>query len=165
MADRPLPTFAEIMPRLTSLLSPFNPALRLRSILVPVDFTESSLRSLPYALFFAQQFGCSVTLLHVVYLNIAREERGVPLTRLLEEMKSAAERVLHQIAASLNPASAKVVVRIGKPVAEILAEVTEADVDLIVIGRHRRNPILRFFSPSIGGRIISRAPCPSLVTS
>ena len=44
-----------------------DPALlRIRSILVPIDFSTASKKALQYAVPFARQFGAKLTLLHVV---------------------------------------------------------------------------------------------------
>ena len=40
--------------------------LRLKKILVPTDFSETSKKAVQYALRFAEQFGCEVALLYVV---------------------------------------------------------------------------------------------------
>lgn len=149
---------------LTALLSISRSSPRFEHVLVPVDFTVSSLRSLPYASLLARHFGCSVTLLHVVQLNIVGEERGVPLSRFLEEEQSAAQRTLKQIASSLC-LSARVVVSVGVPSEAILREVAESGTDLIIMGRYRRKSIWRLLSPSVARKIICASPCPTLVVS
>jgi nucleotide-binding universal stress UspA family protein len=149
---------------LTALLSISRSSPRFEHVLVPIDFTVSSLRSLPYASLLVSQFGCAVTLMHVVQLNIVGEERGVPLTRFLKEEKSAAQRTLQQIASSLC-LSARVVVSVGVPDKAILREVAESGVDLIIMGGYRRKSIWRLLSPSVGRKIICASPCPTLVVS
>ena len=39
--------------------------INLKSILVPTDFSDNSLKALRYAVRFAEQFGAAITLLHV----------------------------------------------------------------------------------------------------
>src|SRR6266511_682993 len=48
--------------------SPVEPvsSVRVKSILVPIDFSEPSKKALAYAVPFAEQFGAKLTLLHVV---------------------------------------------------------------------------------------------------
>lgn len=156
--------FSEVMSYLQTVLSDSRPVLRLEHVLVPIDFTESSLRALPYAAFFARQFACRVTLVHVVHLNIVGEERGVPLTNILNEIKSAAERKLKSAALSFGIPTATIVVRMGVPTDQILAEIATSDVDLIILGRRRDTSVLKAVLPSIGRRIVSRASCPCFVT-
>ena len=45
---------------------PSHPITPLKNILVPLDFSELSFKSLQYAIPFAMQFGAKLTLLHVV---------------------------------------------------------------------------------------------------
>ena len=40
--------------------------LHLKKILVPTDFSETSKKSVLYALRFAEQFGCAIVLIYVV---------------------------------------------------------------------------------------------------
>src|ERR1043165_7951667 len=48
------------------LRDPVHSQLRLKSILVPIDFSEPSKNALEYALPFLEQFGAKLTLMHVV---------------------------------------------------------------------------------------------------
>src|SRR6266508_3855644 len=41
-------------------------SVRIKSILVPIDFSEPSKKALAYAVPFAEQFGAKLTLLHVL---------------------------------------------------------------------------------------------------
>ena len=136
---------------------------RVKNVLVPIDFTQSSLTALPYAAFLSREFGCLITLLHVVSLNIVGEERGIPLTRFLEETKCAADRTLQQVAASFGLRSSRLVVRKGEPVAEIVAESQRSHIDLIILGRRPRKGGWRLLFPSISKKVISDAPCLTLV--
>jgi len=156
--------FTEVMPRLDRALSSAWPVLRLKNILVPIDFSEGSLRALPYASFLARQFGCQVTLLYVAHLNVVGEERGVPRTRFLEEMKARAKQVLDKVAPSVGP-TVRTVVRVGEPVSEVLKEAVDSDIDLIVLGQRRSNRFWQRWFPTAEGKIVRRAPCPTLVAA
>jgi len=155
--------FSEMIQRLQALLGPSRPGLRLQNILVPLNFSERSLRALPYARFLFQQFGSTVTLFHAVHLNIVGEDRGVPLLRFLDEMISAAERILREVSVMFNLTGARVVVRVGDPVSAILQEADASDTDLIILSRHERVGLQKILRPSIGKKIVGRARCPTLV--
>ena len=146
-------------------LSSSRPGLRLKNVLVPLDFTESTDQSLTYASVLGREFGCTLTLLHVVDLKIVAGEHGLPSTRFLDEMKSAAERTLREAALSLCLPNTKTVVRIAEPAVGILKEVAESDIDLIIMGRHRRKSIGQFLSPSTVNKVRSGAPCPTLLAT
>ena len=162
---RDQPDFAETISRLQSLLSPSRPALRLKNILVPLDFSERSFQSLSYASFLARQFACNVTLLHAVHLNIVDEQRGVPLARYVEEMKLAAAQMLESILSSFRIPGARTVVRVGEPISVIVEEATKTEMDLIILCRRRRSRLREFFSRSITRPVLDRAPCPTLIVS
>src|SRR4051812_12399376 len=59
-ADQASGTIIDLVPSL----------LQLKSILVPIDFSKTSLKALEYALPFARQFGAKITLLHVAEQNV-----------------------------------------------------------------------------------------------
>src|SRR5207237_9713022 len=52
--------------RKSGLRSIVTPELRLKKVLVPIDFSESSRKALRYAASFAHQFNAELLLLHVV---------------------------------------------------------------------------------------------------
>lgn len=159
------PPLSGLMAPIQGLLSSAQPLLRLDRILVPINFSESSLRALPSARFLLRQFGCTVTMLHAVHINIVGEERGIPLDRFQQEMKSAAEQTLRETAAFLKLSPARIVVRIEDPLSAILHEAAESEVDLIIIGEQPRPGLSRFFGTSLARKVISRAPCHTLVAS
>jgi nucleotide-binding universal stress UspA family protein len=157
-------SFIDVVPKVQSLLSSSRPGLRLKNILVLVDFSQSSLRALPYASFLASEFGCRVTLLYVFHPTIVGDERGVPLTRFLEEITSGAKQVLDELAPTVWPTT-RTLVRVGEPVSQVLQEVVDSDVDLIILGKPRGNALWQRLLPSAEGKIIRRAPCPTLVAA
>ncbi len=156
---------AELTERLQALCSASRTGPRLEQVLVPLDLTEASLPSLAYAALLARQFGCTLTLLHVVRLNIVGEERGVPLTRFRAELKSGAERALRELVAAWHLSPARIVVRLGEPAAAIVQEAGESEADLIILGRHHGRRFWRLLRPSIGRKVARRAPCPALIVS
>jgi nucleotide-binding universal stress UspA family protein len=72
-------------------------AIRLRRILVPVDFSAGTLEALQYAATVAGKFSAIVTVLHVVQLSIAGEERWIPRMRLLNELRATSEQQLRKV--------------------------------------------------------------------
>ncbi len=144
-------------------LSPSPPLNGFRHLLVPLNFSPRSLACLPYATVLSRQFGWTTTLLHAVHLNMVGEERGIPLTRLADELRVNAQRRLEEILICLRLDPGRSVVRIGEPLSVILQEVAESRIDLILIGRDRRRGLGRLLGPSLGKRIIERAPCPVLI--
>jgi nucleotide-binding universal stress UspA family protein len=133
------------------------------NILVPLDFDQHSWRSLAPAARLHRDFSCTVTLLHVVHLNIVGEERGVPRVQFVEEMKRAAEQSLQAVAASFPATMARSVVRVGEPVDVIAREADDSKTDLIILSQRRRPGLRSLFGRSVARRLVDRTSCPVLV--
>ena len=142
-----------------------EPELWLQNILVPVDFCAASTVALQYAAALARGCGAAITVLHVLQLNIAGEERGVPRTQLLNEMREESERHLHEfVDAVCGPEIAcKCVTRVGQPFHEIAGVAGETAVDLIVLAANEHVGLLRWLRPHTAERVVQNAPCPVLV--
>lgn len=134
-------------------------------VLVPVKFSPDSLRTLHYAANLARHWGCHVTWLHVVHLNIVGEERGVPRARLLEEMATVASQALHRAAARCHPPPDRILVRRGDPVPVILHTLAELKADVLLMGRPGPRGLSRLLGPAVSRKIIERAPCPILLVA
>ena len=141
--------------------------LRLKKILVPTDFSETSKKAVQYALRFAEQFGCDIALLYVV--EPATPMIGTPL--VVEPFTdkdecSMAEKNLAVLAAESQVNGAHPVasfVRIGHAPNEITKAAKELDVDLIIIGTHGYTSWRHFCIGSTAERVVRTAPCPVLV--
>src|SRR5262245_52166559 len=115
--------------------------MKLKSILVPTDFSASAQKALHYALSFAEQFGATITLLNVVEPAVYPTELGyipVELDALHKTMNSSARERLVKLAAEQVPSRfrANTLVRVGTPYHEITSAAKELNVDLIVIATH-----------------------------
>lgn len=138
--------------------------LWLRKILVPVDFSAGTTVALQYAGSLAREFHATVVLLHVVQLNIADEERGVPRMSFLNDMQRAGERQLQQLADLVcgPETDSNVEVREGRPHEEIVAAARELSADLIIMASHSNAGLLRLLRRRTVERVIRDAPCPVL---
>lgn len=142
-------------------------AIKLKSILVPVDFSPSSQKALHYGLSFAEQFGASITLLNVVEPAIYPTEIGyipVEIDALHTAMNAGATERLAKLAKEQLPArfQPRTLVRVGKPYHEITTAAKELDVDLIVIATHGYTGLKHVVLGSTAERVIRHAPCPVL---
>jgi nucleotide-binding universal stress UspA family protein len=138
---------------------------QLKRILVPVDFSACTINTLQYAATLADKFNAIVTVLHVVQLSIAGEERGVPRTRYIGELRKNGEGQLRKILefAWNGDIITKIVVRDGRPAEEILKEAESGNSDVIVMGTHGLVGFRRWLHRNTVARIIRHAPCPVLV--
>lgn len=140
--------------------------LRLNKILVPVDFSPFAIKAVRYAARFAEQFGATLALVHVVEPVHYPESVLIP-----PEMEDGNRERLKQARASLAgfakmqvPAGVAVetVVRLGHPVSQITAAAKELDVDLIVIATHGHAGLKRLLLGSTAERVVRLASCPVL---
>jgi nucleotide-binding universal stress UspA family protein len=132
----------------------------MKRILIPLDLMRSPCDALVYARKMATDSPVCVTLLYVLNLNIA------PLGRkIVDELCAESEAALRKLARFFFGAgqAARVVVRLGAPHQEIVAEAKVESSDLIILsGPARRawNPFSRW---STTQRVIDSAPCPAVV--
>ena len=136
-----------------------------RNILVPVDFSATSARSLTYASAFAERFDARLHPLHVIQdpfsQALALEASGADFVRVLNGWEADARRRLEEM--KLNVSSTALVTKIGKPFREILCYAKKHDIDLIVMGTHGRGAIAHMLLGSIAEKVVRKASCPVLV--
>jgi nucleotide-binding universal stress UspA family protein len=138
--------------------------LHLKSILVPIGFSDASLKALHYAVPFARQFGARLTLLHVVPPPPLIAEGGyVPLSG--EETLPAAEERLHKIAESIiGPGfTLRALTRSGFVHDTVLRVASEEKVDLIILNTHGYTGLKHLLVGSTAENILHHAPCPVLI--
>jgi len=147
-----------------------HPTLRVKKILVPVDFSPASKNAFRYALRFAEEFGAEVTLLYVVEPATATRFTAVPgfpeIPSFPESDFSVPKRNLRTLVASSHsenrePPSWQI--RAGVPSHEIVAVAKDDDFDLIIIATHGYTGWKHFCIGSTAERVVRAAPCPVLV--
>jgi nucleotide-binding universal stress UspA family protein len=141
--------------------------LPFKRLLCPVDFSDSSLSALEFALSIAQESDAGLTLLHV-FEWIPGDE---PLTNRpinVPEYRRELERDFGEKLRALVPDSVqnwchpKTRMAHGKPYREILDVAAEENVDLIVMGVHGRNALDLMLFGSTTNQVVRRATCPVL---
>ena len=131
--------------------------------MVPIDFSDSSVRALRYAIGLASESRGSLTIVHVVptdygLLGIGREE----FRELDQSMQHQAANRLRSLAKANIPRNvpANLEVRIGRPAEEIVAAATESRSDLIVLSTRGVTGLDRYLIGSVADRVARLAPCP-----
>ena len=141
------------------------PDLKLKRVLVPVDFSESSRKAVQYAVSFARQFDAEILLLHVVEpMPAPPEVVYLDTGAIYTEVREAAEKHLsewRQAAAPEARVSAKT--RVGIAYHQIIEAADESKADLIVIGTHGRTGLAHLLMGSTAERVVREAGCPVLV--
>jgi nucleotide-binding universal stress UspA family protein len=131
-----------------------------KRILVPLDLLRGSPNALLYVREMAMDHPVSVTLLHVVDVNIAPIQPGV-----YEELRAEAEAAMRKLAKLFlgSDQAARVVVRLGNVSDQIVAESKEEPADMIVLCGPKSQPRFRLFRQSTTRYVLTHAPCPSVV--
>jgi nucleotide-binding universal stress UspA family protein len=148
---------------------PAGAPIQFRRILCAVDFSESSLDALAYAITMAQEADAQLTALHVVeFPPILAGEPAVPvpdLSRVREAAAEGARRKLHE----LIPEQARTYCTVdtavveGRAYREILWYATERQSDLIVMGVHGRGALDLLVFGSTTHHVIRASACPVLI--
>lgn len=139
--------------------------LKIQSILVPIDFSDTSVKALRYAERMAEQFGARITLLNVVEPIATPDFAYHPLMLETDEMKTASKTRLEAIGKKLGLSPKlveRVVVRFGSPFVEITEAARTLKVDLIILTTHGYTGLKHVFLGSTAERVVRHAPCPVL---
>ena len=139
----------------------------LKSILCPVDFSESSMDALRCAVSLAEESDGRLTVLHVAPALSPQEVPAYDLQRAAE-FQAHCDRRLRQRLADFVPGAARAYCTVeervtsGKPWREILRVAAEQLTDLIVIGLRRRSGVDRALFGSTTQQVVRQAACPVL---
>jgi nucleotide-binding universal stress UspA family protein len=141
--------------------------IRLRRILVPVDFSRQSAKAVRYAVSLAARFHAEVRLLHVI--DPAREPSPaiirMPLVTQPETMAEIARNLLQSWAAKFRiPATAKTCnVQQGGTLKQIIETASRAKADLIVLATHGYTGWQHVIHGSTAERVVQYSRCPVLI--
>ena len=141
---------------------------RIKTILVPVDFSNCSREGLRYAITFANEFGAKTILLHATYLGYIYSAEGTALYDIPSLQKAArksAERKMRDLVRSVNFGAVKFETAFtdGSPVIDICAFAKDHDVDLIVTSTHGFTGFTHVLIGSTAEQVVRHAPCSVLV--
>ncbi|MGD2113964.1 MAG: universal stress protein [Acidobacteriota bacterium] len=140
-----------------------------KKIVIPVDFSGASVRSLEHGLGIARQTGASVVVLFVVdtsfpypdlfsfedpnqdYFKVMRDRARKRMGEWLEKIPAAGEVEI------------ETVVGHGRPATEIVEIAEEVEAGLIVISRHAKSGLRQALMGSTTEAVVRSAPCPVVV--
>ncbi len=141
--------------------------MRIKRILVPVDFSPASLAALRHATELAHTFKSSIDVVHVIEALTYAPMIGasVDLERLREEQERAARRELDRIGATLGRRLGRkhTLLRIGGAASSIVDEARHRGSDLIVMSTQGRHGVGRWLLGSVAERVVRTADCPVLI--
>ena len=139
--------------------------IALKKILMPTDFSEPSRVALRYAQEFADRFGASLNILHVIedfYLPGPSADGYMPMPGYFEEMEVRVKAEFDKCLSSEKRQGVVTTIKRGNPFIEIVRYAKDQDVDLIVMGTHGRGPVAHLLMGSVAEKVVRKAPCPVL---
>lgn len=144
--------------------------MKIKKILVAVDFSKLSYEALAYGIDLAQELGARLTVLYVVEpLEFTGVDvlGGTPIATQsivdehLRQARAELERVKKRKLAALDGATTTV--RMGRPAEEIVAAGGKGKSNLIVLGTHGRSGLSHLLMGSVSERVVRHALCPVVV--
>jgi nucleotide-binding universal stress UspA family protein len=141
-------------------------ALPIRQIVVAVDLSPHSVKTVAYAVGIARPFGAMI---YLVYVHAPAEAMVEYTTEQFHEYLERERRDRERELAELCEATRRTYpscgaeFRVGNPADEVLQVARTLDVDLIVTASHHSSFLSRLFDLGQAAKIMHRAPCPVLI--
>jgi nucleotide-binding universal stress UspA family protein len=166
MRKAPCPTL--VVPPRAADVAPDTP-VQFKRILCAVDFSDSSLSALAYALTLAEEADAQLTLLHVIDMPPELRENPLGPDFDIDRMRAAAESEALRRLRALVPEAARTYCTVATAVVEgrayrqVLQHAAEQRSDLIVLGVHGRGAIDLLLFGSTTHHVVRAATCPVLI--
>lgn len=144
--------------------------MKLEKILIPIDFSETSLLAVEHGAYVAQAFGAELVLLHVVEKHWEKFNIVVPEMRIAapDDIITIIEKRLEELAKSIfleYSVKSYCITANGTIFSEILSISKEQEIDLIVMGTHGTSGVVEFFLGSNAYKIVNSSDCPVLTVN
>lgn len=133
----------------------------IRRILVPVDFSKSSMKGLDTAKDLAARFGAKMDLLHVIEPIAVPVPYGITFPAVTTpEVFASTKKALEDMKAGINGIEVATYVEHGVPENTIASYAEKKESDLIVMASHGLSGLDRFVHGSVSQEVMRLAPCP-----
>jgi universal stress protein A len=141
--------------------------ITLRRLLVPTDFSDASRAAVKYGVAFAENFRCTLHLLHVLETVTGADPLALEIPERSAIERSIEASAWEQLRRVLTPGEqsrikAELWIEWGRPVDEIIRYATQHEIDLISMGTHGRGGVERLLLGSVAEHVVRHAPCPVL---
>lgn len=136
----------------------------LKKIMIPVDFSEHSLKALHYAKAFAKQYKAKLAVVHVVEQMVYPGDWMYPPITVTEWAGEKRQEVLKKLQHFIKKAGieAELMVRLGRAWQEIIEAAKEQESDLLITSTHGYTGLKHALLGSVAEKVIRHAPCPVL---
>lgn len=137
----------------------------IKKILIPVDFSETSLLAIEHGRILAKMLKADVILLHCDEKAAASHAAMDAETEVVDKGGSGSGKRLDELASSFekeDKVNVISMVKKAKPSRGIVKTVEENNIDLIVMGTHGIGGFEEFFMGSTAHKIVNLSPCPVL---
>ncbi len=137
-------------------------------ILLPIDFSERSQQSVPFAISIAERFQSEIILLHVLppYREFGAIELANAMTEILADRRQAAEqRIAAFLRRELTPFRVRRLLLEGDPATEIVACAAREQAGIIAMPTHGYGPFRRMLLGSVTAKVLHDADCPIWTTA
>lgn len=146
-----------------------NPKAIIKRILVPIDFSFTSLKALDQAVLLSKNSGASITLLHIVeHLGATTDPLFAASPRIINyesELRKISYDNLQKVADKLKKKgihNVKTLTVMGRTHLGILETCKKYKSDIVIMGTHGTSGVQKFFMGSNTFRVVSDAVCPVL---
>lgn len=142
--------------------------IRIRTILHPTDFSETSKHALCYALSMTEEYNAKLYVLHVIeevakalYFDVMQTPH---LEQIMADIETEATKALEGLvdADVRRQFQVECLIRKGVPFLEVIRAAEELKADLIVCGTHGRTGLKHALFGSVAEKIVRKASCPVL---
>jgi len=141
-----------------------NFMMEIKKILLPVDFSEGSLKILQYANYVASICGAEVCIIHVAewpysLTGYPPEGQETQFQDFVGQAEKSLAGFIEENRESITEVfSSKVIT--GNVAESIIAYSADENIDLIVIGTHGRKGFERLLLGSVAEKVVKLASCP-----
>lgn len=154
--------------KIKSIIASGTQGSELKSLLVPIDFSECAFNALSQALILSAYTGSQIVLAHAIHIPMKTASLHVAS---IDELEREAKDKLRQLETTveawtethgmekINISSA---LAVGFPAEEIIRMADEMDVSMIVMGTQGAGGVEGFLLGSNAATVINRADCPVL---
>lgn len=138
---------------------------KIEKILIPIDFSETSMLAFEHATFTAKLFKAELVLLHVIEKHWEKFSIVVPEMRIDPpgDIVNSIEKRLEDIASNLlkkHGIKSTCITGNGTIFSEVISVSKEHNVDLIMMGTHGSSGFAEFFIGSNAYKVVTSAECP-----